>query len=125
MAAAVSDFKSKSTLAEKIKKLDVKNIKIELERNKDIIAEMGLIKNENQKLIGFALETTNEFKNAKSKLITKKLDAIVLNSLNDKGAGFDIDTNQVTFITESKSKKFSLKSKYEISNDILNEIINM
>lgn len=125
MAAAVSDFKSKSTLPEKIKKLDVKNIKIELERNKDIIAEMGLIKNENQKLIGFALETTNEFKNAKSKLIRKKLDAIVLNSLNDKGAGFDIDTNQVTFITESKSKKFSLKSKYEISKDILNEIINM
>ena len=125
MAAAVSDYKSKSIHKEKLKKEDIKTITIELERNKDIIAKMGLIKKKNQKLIGFALETCDELNNARLKLFRKKMDAIILNSLNDEGAGFDFDTNQVTFITEKKSKKISLKSKSEISKDILEEIINM
>ena len=83
------------------------------------------MKKKNQKIIGFALETKNELENAKSKLVRKKLDAVVMNSLNHKGAGFDFDTNQVTFITETKSTEFSLKSKDEISEEILNEILNL
>ena len=83
------------------------------------------MKNKNQKIISFALETNNELENAKSKLVRKKLDAIVMNSLNQKGAGFDFDTNQVTFITETKSTEFSLKSKDEILEEILNEILNL
>ena len=125
MSAAVSDYKPENVNNEKIKKDDYSNLNLKLTPNKDIISDLVKIKNKNQKIIGFALETNNELKNAKSKLVRKKLDAIVMNSLNDKGAGFDFDTNQVTFITESKSTKFSLKSKDEISEEILNEIINL
>ena len=125
MSAAVSDYKPENVNKEKIKKDDYSNLNLKLTPNKDIISDLVKIKNKNQKIIGFALETNNELKNAKSKLVRKKLDAIVMNSLNDKGAGFDFDTNQVTFITESKSTKFSLKSKDEISEEILNEIINL
>ena len=125
MSAAVSDYKPENVNKEKIKKDDCPNLNLKLTSNKDIISDLVKIKNKNQKIIGFALETNNELKNAKSKLLRKKLDAIVMNSLNDKGAGFDFDTNQVTFITESKSTKFSLKSKDEISEEILSEIINL
>ena len=84
---------------------------------------MGAVKN-NQLLIGFALETNNELENAKSKLNKKNLDLIVLNSLNDKGAGFGGNTNKVTIIDKQENiTKFELKSKAEVAQDLMNIII--
>ena len=85
---------------------------------------LGENKSNKQILVGFALETDNEFQNALSKIEKKNLDAIVLNSLNDKGAGFGHDTNKITFINKNgKIKKFKLKSKIDVSKDIFNELI--
>lgn len=125
MSAAISDYKPENLSKEKIKKDDHSYLNIKLTPNKDIISHLVKMKNKNQKIIGFALETNNELENAKSKLVRKNLDAIVMNSLNDKGAGFDFDTNQVTFITETKSTEFNLKPKDEISEEILIEILNL
>jgi len=78
-----------------------------------------------QFLVGFALETNNELENAKRKLKRKNLDAIVLNSLQDKGSGFATDTNKITFIDKDLNEKsFDLKSKVEVAKDIINEILN-
>ena len=94
-----------------------------MEPTKDILASLGAIK-ENQFLVGFALETDNEIENAKSKLQRKNLDMIVLNSLQDKGAGFASNTNKITIIDKDLNEKiFELKSKEAVSIDILNEII--
>ena len=91
---------------------------------KDILKHLGSVKTR-QKLIGFALETNNEIENAKKKLVTKNLDLIVLNSLQDKGAGFKKPTNKVTIIDKfEKISEFSLKSKAEVASDIFNEILN-
>src|SRR5690606_25832489 len=98
-AAAVADYKPKHVATQKIKKSD-ENLVIELEKNKDILASLGAIK-EHQFLVGFALETQNEIENAKLKIQKKNLDLIVLNSLNDKGAGFGGTTNKVTFIDKN------------------------
>ncbi len=94
-AAAVADFRPKSVAEQKIKKNDAK-FSIELVKTKDILLSLGEEK-KNQYLVGFALETENELDNAKAKLKKKNLDAIVLNSLNDAGAGFGIPTNKITF----------------------------
>jgi phosphopantothenoylcysteine decarboxylase/phosphopantothenate--cysteine ligase len=123
LSAAVADYRPKNIADQKIKKKDA-SLEISLEPTKDILASLGAIK-ENQFLVGFALETENELENAKSKLIRKNLDAIVLNSLNDKGAGFATNTNKVTFIDSNfKVTAFELKSKDEVAKDILNEIIS-
>jgi phosphopantothenoylcysteine decarboxylase/phosphopantothenate--cysteine ligase len=99
-------------------------LSIDLVENKDILKHLGENKSNKQILVGFALETDNEFQNALSKIENKNLDAIVLNSLNDKGAGFGHDTNKVTFINKNgKIKKFKLKSKIDVSKDIFNELI--
>ena len=96
---------------------------MELIKTQDILASLGQRKTSSQCLIGFALETQDELANAKGKLTKKNLDAIVLNSLNDKGAGFGTDTNKVTFITQSgKEKTIPLMSKTEIAMEILLEI---
>jgi len=122
LSAAVADYKPKNVASQKIKKKDA-SLEIALEPTKDILASLGAIK-KNQFLVGFALETENELENAKSKLTRKNLDAIVLNSLNDKGAGFATNTNKVTFIdSNQKVTPFELKSKDEVAKDILNEII--
>lgn len=122
LAAAVADYKPKNVSHQKIKKKDAA-LSIELEPTKDILASLGEIK-KNQLLVGFALETDNEIENAKSKLKRKNLDMIILNSLQDKGAGFASDTNKITIIDKNlKEKAFELKSKEAVSNDILNEII--
>lgn len=122
LSAAVADYRPKNIAQEKIKKKDT-SLKILLEPTKDILASLGAIK-ENQFLVGFALETNNELENAISKLKRKNLDAIVLNSLQDKGAGFATDTNKVTFIDKSEYKvPFELKPKTEVANDILHEIL--
>ena len=121
-AAAVADYKPKNVASQKIKKTET-TFTIELEKNKDILLSLGQIK-KNQFLIGFALETENEIDNAKIKIEKKNLDLIVLNSLNDKGAGFGKPTNKVTFI----DKDFNifenpLKSKELVAEDIVNLIV--
>ena len=121
-AAAVADYRPKNVANQKIKKNEA-TFSIELEKTKDILASLGEQKKK-QFLIGFALETENEIEHAKQKIQKKNLDLIVLNSLNDKGAGFGLPTNKVTFI----SKDFivepkELKSKEEVAQDIINKVI--
>ena len=122
LTAAVADYRPKNVAAEKIKKKE-SALDIELEPTKDILASLGVIKKE-QFLVGFALETTNELINALAKLKQKNLDAIVLNSLNDKGAGFSGNTNKVTFIDkEERNTPFEMKPKSDVAIDIMNEIL--
>lgn len=121
-AAAVADYKPKNVAEQKIKKLDA-NFSIELEKTKDILESLGKIK-KNQFLIGFALETENEIENAKLKIQKKNLDLIVLNSLQDEGAGFGKSTNKVTFIDQFFTiEPLQLKSKEAVADDIINKII--
>jgi phosphopantothenoylcysteine decarboxylase/phosphopantothenate--cysteine ligase len=120
-AAAVSDYKPKTAAKQKMKKQEAV-LTIELTPTRDILASLGKLKKK-QKLIGFALETENELENAKGKLESKNLDFIVLNSLNDEGAGFKSDTNKIKIITKDEVKTFGLKSKSEVAQDILNEVI--
>jgi phosphopantothenoylcysteine decarboxylase/phosphopantothenate--cysteine ligase len=122
LSAAVADFKPKFVANQKIKKSDT-SFTIELEKTKDILASLGKIKKK-QFLVGFALETNNELEHAKTKLKSKNLDVIVLNSLNDKGAGFGVSTNKVTSITKSeKVIENDLKSKSEVAQDLIQLII--
>lgn len=121
-AAAVADYKPKNVAVNKIKKA-ADNFTIELEKTKDILASLGEIK-KNQFLIGFALETENEIENAKLKIQKKNLDLIVLNSLQDEGAGFGKPTNKITFIDSNfKVEPMELKSKEAVADDILNKVI--
>ena len=121
-AAAVADYKPKNVANQKIKKNDA-TFTIELEKTKDILASLGAIKKK-QFLIGFALETENEIEHAKLKIQKKNLDLIVLNSLNDKGAGFGKPTNKVTFIDKNfQIEPMDLKSKEAVALDIINKII--
>jgi len=121
-AAAVADYKPKIKAEQKIKKAD-EELSIALVKNKDILLSLGKIKKD-QYLVGFALETENEVANAKGKLQRKNLDAIVLNSLNDKGAGFGGTTNKISFIdTNLEIQTFELKTKAAVAMDILNEIV--
>ena len=97
---------------------------IDLVENRDIAFEMGKRKTSGQFTVGFALETNDEAENAQRKLEKKNFDLIVLNSLNDEGAGFSHQTNKVTiYARDNKSKAFELKSKNEVASDIVNEII--
>ena len=122
-SAAVSDFKVKSPAKKKIKKSqEIKSL--DLVPTKDVLAYMGK-KKKNQFLVGFALETDNELKNAKIKLKEKNLNAIVLNSLNDKRAGFSSDTNKISYIEHNRSvKKFPLQSKLDCANSIFEQILS-
>ncbi|GEP50861.1 phosphopantothenoylcysteine decarboxylase [Flavobacterium noncentrifugens] len=121
-AAAVADYRPKNIADQKIKKTEA-NFTIALEKTKDILASLGEIK-KNQFLIGFALETENEIEHAKQKIIKKNLDLIVLNSLQDEGAGFGKLTNKVTFIDKNFNiEPMALKSKEAVATDILNKII--
>jgi len=121
-AAAVADYKPKIVSEQKIKK-KADNFVIELVTTRDILASLGL-KKRNQFLIGFALETENEIENAKIKIQKKNLDLIVLNSLQDEGAGFGKNTNKVTFIdSDFTIEAMELKSKEAVASDIINKII--
>jgi phosphopantothenoylcysteine decarboxylase/phosphopantothenate--cysteine ligase len=123
LSAAVADFKPKEIATQKIKKKS-ETLTLELEKTKDILASLGKIK-KHQYLVGFALETNNELENAKGKLKRKNLNLIVLNSLNDKGAGFKTDTNKVTFVDDKEQiTEFQLKSKSEVASDLINKIIS-
>ena len=121
-AAAVADYRPKNVANQKIKKNDT-TFSIELEKTKDILASLGE-KKKNQYLIGFALETENEIEHAKQKIQKKNLDLIVLNSLNDEGAGFGKATNKVTFISKDFTiEPKELKSKEAVAQDIINKVI--
>ncbi|CAM4245152.1 bifunctional phosphopantothenoylcysteine decarboxylase/phosphopantothenate--cysteine ligase CoaBC [Zobellia nedashkovskayae] len=121
-AAAVADYRPKTVANQKIKKKETE-FSIDLVKTKDILLSLGNQK-EKQFLVGFALETENELENAIGKLKKKNLDAIVLNSLNDKGAGFGKPTNKITFIDKNSGiKPFELKTKAEVAKDIFDEIL--
>ncbi|WP_235296678.1 bifunctional phosphopantothenoylcysteine decarboxylase/phosphopantothenate--cysteine ligase CoaBC [Portibacter marinus] len=122
LAAAVADYTPKEKSEIKIKKKE-DDLKIELQRTRDIAAALGESKKPNQRLVGFALETNNAMENAKRKLIKKNLDFIVLNSLEDEGAGFEHHTNKVSFVFSDKhTKKFDLKSKKKVAADIIDQL---
>jgi phosphopantothenoylcysteine decarboxylase/phosphopantothenate--cysteine ligase len=125
LAAAVADYRPKNIATEKIKKKS-DDMALELEKTIDIAASLGKIKTDKQLIVGFALETNNEIANAKGKLKRKNFDFIVLNSLQDKGAGFNHDTNKVTLIDKNdKLQAFELKSKTAVAVDIGNKIREM
>jgi len=124
-AAAVADYSPEVVAENKIKKSGL-DLSISLSKTTDILAEMGVRKKDKQFVVGFALETENELENAKSKLIRKKLDMIVLNSLNNKGAGFQHNTNKITIIDKANNiTDFVLKDKNEVAKDIINKIIKL
>jgi phosphopantothenoylcysteine decarboxylase/phosphopantothenate--cysteine ligase len=121
-AAAVADYRPKEVAVQKIKKTDAEMV-IALEKTTDILASLGAAK-KNQYLIGFALETENEIENAKQKIQKKNLDLIVLNSLQDEGAGFATATNKITFIDRNFTvEPMPLKSKELVAADIINKVI--
>lgn len=122
-AAAVSDYKPVSAATQKIKKSDP-NLDLTLVKNKDIALQMGNLKKANQFNVGFALETENEAFHAQEKMKKKNFDMIVLNSLNDEGAGFSVDTNKVTiFSVKEEPKPYDLKSKRLVAADVVDTII--
>jgi phosphopantothenoylcysteine decarboxylase/phosphopantothenate--cysteine ligase len=123
MAAAVADYTIENPASQKIKKTG-DGLSLQLTKTMDILAEMGKMKRPGQFLTGFALETENESFNALEKLQHKNLDLIVLNSLNDKGAGFGTDTNKVTLIfRDGKQLSLPLASKAEVARQIFNAIL--
>jgi phosphopantothenoylcysteine decarboxylase/phosphopantothenate--cysteine ligase len=117
-AAAVADYKPKNVSPLKVKKKD-QTLLLELVKNVDIAKEVGKGKKPGQFSVGFALETDNEMANARAKLQSKNLDLIVLNSLQDEGAGFQHDTNKISIIEPGKITSFDLKSKPEVARDIV------
>ncbi len=124
LSAAVSDFTPITTFDNKLKRKG-DNLVIELKPTKDIAKHLGETKKESQFIVGFALETDDELANAKGKLERKNFDFIVLNSLNDKGAGFNHDTNKITIVDkELNILNFDLKSKADVAIDIVNKIEN-
>ena len=125
MSAAVADYTPVSTASQKIKKNE-NTFNIELTKTKDILKSLGEKKKNKQLLVGFALETSNEKEYALKKLQTKNADMIVLNSLNDAGAGFGYDTNRITIFDKHNNEyKFDTKSKKEVAKDIVNTIIKL
>jgi phosphopantothenoylcysteine decarboxylase/phosphopantothenate--cysteine ligase len=119
LTAAVSDYRPKSPVTHKIKRNDA-DLNIVLEPNPDIAAQLGQRKTGKQFLAGFALESGDGIKYAKEKLIRKNFDFIVLNSLEDKGSGFNSDTNKITIIDKNNNiAGFELKPKYDVASDII------
>jgi phosphopantothenoylcysteine decarboxylase / phosphopantothenate---cysteine ligase len=124
-AAAVADYTPSIVAKNKIKKSDEK-LTISLLKTTDILSEMALKKTAKQFVVGFALETENELENAKEKLKSKNLDMIVLNSLNNKGAGFEHNTNKITIIDKQNNIfDFELKDKSEVAKDIIAKIMDL
>ena len=122
LSAAVADYRPLQKADQKIKKTE-QGLTIELTKTTDIAATLGKQKKNGQLLVGFALETENERSNAAKKITSKNFDLIVLNSLNDKGAGFGTDTNKVTIITEKYLEEFPLQSKQKVADEIVNAAI--
>lgn len=124
LSAAVADYRVKEVADRKMKREHTEELTLSLVQNPDIAASLGAIKRENQKLIGFALETHNAVQHGADKLVRKNLDMIVINSLQDEGAGFGCDTNKITLLFRSgEEKTFELKSKQDVAKDILDHIV--
>ena len=123
-SAAVSDYTPVNTFEEKIKKTD-DSLSISFKKNIDILSEVSKNKSDGQIIVGFALESNNEFENAKKKLIDKNLDFIVLNSLNDKSACFMHDTNKISILDRNNISGYELKSKNDVAIDIINKILEL
>ena len=121
LCAAVADFTPEVKADKKIKR-EKDDLIIKLKPTQDIAAALGKLKKDNQVMVGFALETNDEVEHAKDKLERKNLDFIVLNSLNDKGAGFRHDTNKITIIDKENVIEFPLKNKKEVATDIINHL---
>lgn len=125
LTAAVADYTPEEVSGQKIKKTDGELI-VRLKKTKDILADLGRQKKKGQVLVGFALETENEHVNARKKLEEKNADMIVLNSLQDEGAGFGGDNNKVTFFfREGQPKEFGLRSKKQVARDIVDSILEL
>jgi phosphopantothenoylcysteine decarboxylase/phosphopantothenate--cysteine ligase len=125
MAAAVADYTPTEVAEKKIKKAEGE-MAVELTKTTDILKELGKQKKAGQILVGFALETNDELQHAKQKLENKNLDFIVLNSMNDKGAGFGVDTNKVTLLdNKGQTEQLPLKTKQEVAVDIVNKITSL
>jgi hypothetical protein len=124
LSAAVADYRPAVQASEKIKRT-ASDMTIELQANKDIAAALGGMKTAEQRLVGFALETNNGEVNANEKLVKKNLDFIVLNTLEDKGAGFACDTNKVTIIGKDSKTEYPLKSKKEVAKDIVTHLAKL
>ncbi len=125
LAAAVADFTPKAVAKNKIKR-EGNALTLELEPTCDIAKELGGLKSKMQVIVGFALETENELENAKRKLVSKNLDFIVLNSTNEEGAGFEVDTNKITILhRKGKPKVYPLKPKHQVAVDIVNELVGI
>jgi phosphopantothenoylcysteine decarboxylase/phosphopantothenate--cysteine ligase len=125
LAAAVADYKPALVSREKIKKSDGHAV-LNLAHTEDILAALGKIKHPSQTLVGFALETDNELENALKKLKKKNADMIVLNSLNDEGAGFGYDTNKITILKQNgATAAFPLQTKKEAAEAIINQVIEI
>lgn len=124
LCAAVADFTPETVAPNKIKR-EKDDLLIKLKPTRDIAAALGQMKQPHQRLIGFALETHDEFAHAQEKRKRKNFDFIVLNSLNDKGAGFRYDTNKITIVDESGHTPYPLKSKQEAANDIIGKLASI
>lgn len=123
LCAAVADFKPAEVVDQKIKRGENKELTLTLQATDDIAASLGRVKTEQQKLIGFALETVDEQKHAEAKLERKNFDFIVLNSLNDAGAGFRHETNKIAIIDRKGRTDYGLKSKSEVASDIIDRLV--
>lgn len=121
LCAAVADFTPDHVADQKIKR-EGDDLVLRLQPTQDIAKALGQMKQDGQILVGFALETNDELAHAQEKMERKRFDFIVLNSLNDKGAGFQHDTNKVTFVSQKGQKDFELKPKTEVARDIVNEL---
>ncbi len=124
LCAAVADFTPETVAPNKIKR-EKDDLLIKLKPTRDIAAALGQMKQPHQRLIGFALETHDELAHAQEKRKRKNFDFIVLNSLNDKGAGFRYDTNKITIVDESGHTPYPLKSKQEAANDIIGKLASI
>lgn len=123
LCAAVADFRPETVAGKKIKREKEEELTLHLQATQDIAASLGKIKEDNQLLVGFALETNNEQQNAEGKLERKNFDFIVLNSLNDAGAGFRHDTNKISIIDRKGREDYPLKPKQEVAQDIINHLV--
>lgn len=122
LCAAVADYRPETVADKKIKREKEGELTLHLQATKDIAAGLGAVKREGQLLVGFALETNNEQQNAEGKLERKNFDFIVLNSLNDVGAGFRHDTNKISIIDRKGRTDYPLKSKTEVAQDIIDRL---
>lgn len=124
-AAAPADFRPAKVVTQKLKKQGNKPFQLELQPTPDIIASVAANKTTNQIVIGFAAETNDGIENARKKLIAKNLDAVVLNDVTQQGAGFEVETNQVTWITSDYDEQWPMMSKREVAERILERVVNL